>query len=343
MAKKYVVQNAQVLKVVSINGCHTATGGRKAADETARATDGEKAGKLRPEREAVTLTGRYSDKNYQTTIKRRRAQVQELIVNNFNPYYSAMLTLTFGSERQASVSEEAPLDDGDDLSCFYKLLGTGQLAEGAHIPETVQTAVKVYDPAVEKQKQLSYCNELFKKFIQRMKYRYDGFKYVAVAAKQDNERWHYHLICNLNYIPFQKLYNCWGHGAVYFRSFRQSGGAGFWTAIHYMQKNMTAEAENMKGEKGYLASKGLQRSKVFRSWIASEQEVVSQIEQSLSKSKPLYQYQTKHTYDGTSKDGIFVQDVTAAYKYYIYRQDNSDLFPKLPLAKKRIVYNFHLR
>lgn len=335
MAKKYVVQNAQVLEVVSINGCHTATGGRKAADETAKAAGGEKAGKLRPKREAVTLTGRYSDKNYQATIKRRRAQVQELIVNNFNPYYSAMLTLTFGSEMQASVSEKAPLDDGDDLSCLYKLLGSGQLAEGAHLPETAPAAVKVYDPAAEKQKQLSYCNALFKKFIQRMKYRYDGFRYVAVAAKQDNGRWHYHLICNLNYIPFQELYDCWGHGAVYFRSFRQSGGAGFWAAIHYMQKNMTAEAENMKGEKGYLASKGLQRSKVFRSWIASEQEVVSQIEQSLSKSKPLYQYQTKHVYDGTSKDGIFVQDVIAAYKYYIYRQDNSDLFPKLPLAKKR--------
>lgn len=75
MAKKYVVQNAQVLEVVSINGCHTAKGGRKVPDETARATNGEKAGKLRPGREAVTLTGRYNEKNYQTTIKRRRAQV----------------------------------------------------------------------------------------------------------------------------------------------------------------------------------------------------------------------------------------------------------------------------
>ena len=67
MAKKYVVQNAQVLEVVSINGCHTEKGGRKVPDETARATNGEKAGKLRPGREAVTLTGRYNEKNYQTT------------------------------------------------------------------------------------------------------------------------------------------------------------------------------------------------------------------------------------------------------------------------------------
>lgn len=335
MAKKYVVQNTQVLEVVSINGCYAAKGGRKTPNETARAMDSERAGKIRPGREAVTLTGRYNEKNYQATIKRRRAQVQELIVNNFNPYLSAMLTLTFGSERQTSVSEEAPLDDGDDLSSFYRLLGSGQLAEGAQLPETAPAAVKVYDPAAEKQKQLSYCNALFKKFIQRMKYRYDGFQYVAVAAKQDNGRWHYHLICNLNYIPFQELYDCWGHGAVYFRSFRQSGSAGFWAAIHYMQKNMTAEAENMKGEKGYLASKGLNRSKVFRSWIAVEQEAVSKLEKSLRETSPLYQYQTKHTYEGTSKDGIFVQDVNAVYKHYIYLQDNSALFPKLPLAKKR--------
>lgn len=332
MAKKYVVQNAQVLEVISIHGCHAAKGGRKAPEETARVMDGEKAGKFRPGQEAVTLTGRYNEKNYQATIKRRRAQVQELIVNNFTPYHAAMMTLTFGTERQASVPEEASLDDGDELSCFYQLLGAG---EGAQLPETVQAAVKVYDPATEKQKQLPYCNTLFKKFIQRMKYRYDGFKYVAVVAKQDNGRCHYHLICNLNYIPFQELYNCWGHGAVYFHSFRQSGGAGFWAAIHYMQKNMTAEAENMKVEKGYLASKGLQRSKVFRSWIVSEQEAVSQIEQSLRERKPLYQYQTKHTYEATGTDGIFVQDVNAVYKYHAYRQDNSAMFPKLPLAKKR--------
>lgn len=335
MAKKYVVQNAQVMEVVSIHGCHTAKGGRKAPEETARSIDGEKAQKLSPRREAVTLAGRYNEKNYQATIKRRRAQVQELIVNNFNPYHSAMLTLTFGSEKQSSVPEEAPLDDGDELSCFYQLLGAGQLAEGAQLPETAPATVKVYDPAAEKQKQLSYCNALFKKFIQRMKYRYDGFQYVAVAAKQDNGRWHYHLICNLNYIPFQELHSCWGHGAVYFRSFRQSGGAGFWAAIHYMQKNMTAEAENMKGEKGYLASRGLNRSKVFRSWIASEQEAVSQLEKSLRETTPLYQYQTKHTYEATGTDGIFVQDVNAVYKYYVYRQDNSNMFPKLPLAKKR--------
>lgn len=335
MAKKYIVQNAQVMEVVSIHGCHTAKGGRKAPEETARAIDGEKAQKLSPRREAVTLAGRYNEKNYQATIKRRRAQVQELIVNNFNPYHSAMLTLTFGSEEQSSVPEEAPLDDGDDLSCFYKLLGAGQLAEGVQLTETAPATVKVYDPAAEKQKQLPYCNALFKKFIQRMKYRYDGFHYVAVVAKQDNGRWHYHLICNLNYIPFQELHSCWGHGAVYFRSFRQSGGAGFWAAIHYMQKNMTAEAENMKGEKGYLASKGLNRSKVFRSWIVSEQEAVSQIEQSLRETTPLYQYQTKHTYEAMGTDGIFVQDVNAVYKYYVYRQDNSAMFPKLPLAKKR--------
>lgn len=137
MAKKYVVQNAQVLEVISIHGCHAAKGGRKAPEETARVMDGEKAGKFRPGQEAVTLTGRYNEKNYQTTIKRRRAQVQELIVNNFTPYHAAMMTLTFGTERQASVPEEASLDDGDELSCFYQLLGAG---EGAQLPETVQAA-----------------------------------------------------------------------------------------------------------------------------------------------------------------------------------------------------------
>ncbi len=37
----------------------------------------------------------------------------------------------------------------------------------------------------------------------------------------------YHLICSLTCIPFQQLRDCWGHGAVYFRSFRESGAEGF--------------------------------------------------------------------------------------------------------------------
>lgn len=290
MEKKYIVQNSQVLEAISIHGGHSAQGGHRLVDETEDRTG--------PCQEGARLTGRYNKKNYQATIKRRRTSVQELIVNNFNPYYSAMLTLTFCEKGQEVAP--TPADSADDLSYLYNLLGSGQLGTGCSFSKTgsADTDVKVYDPALEKLKQLQYCNTLFKKFIQRMKYRYEGFKYVAVTAKQDNGRWHYHLICNLSYIPFQQLYHCWGHGAVYFSNFRKSGAAGFWAAIHYMQKNMRSEAETLKGEKGYLASKGLSRSKVYRSWVDGEQDMVSQIETSLKGVQPMYRYQNIHTRGG---------------------------------------------
>ena len=110
---------------------------------------------------------------------------------------------------------------------------------------------------------------------------------------------------------------------------------GFWAAIRYLQKNMQAEADGLKGEKGYLASKGLNRSKVYRSWVEGEREAVRQIEASLKGAEPLYKYQTSHQYEDGASDELFIQDVTATYKYYAYKQDNSDQFPKLPTAKKR--------
>ena len=122
---------------------------------------------------------------------------------------------------------------------------------------------------------------------------------------------------------------------MYFRSFRESGAEGFWAAIRYLQKNMRAEADGLKGEKGYLASKGLNRSKVYRSWVEGEREAVRQIEASLKGVEPLYKYQTSHQYEDDASDELFIQDVTATYKYYAYKQDNSGQFPKLPTAKKR--------
>lgn len=340
MAKKYIVQNSKTLEVVSVNGCQSARGGRRKPREVADVVQQEGMDIMDQPPEPVRLVGAYNEKNYQATLKRRWSAIQELVANNFSPFHSAMLTLTFQAEQKEPTAKETvsakQADDWEKLVSIYDLLGTGKLSLDSTTPaETVPSDVKVYDPEQEKLKQLPYCNALFKKFIQRMKYRYDGFNYVAVPARQENGRWHYHLICNLTYIPFQQLRDCWGHGAVYFRSFRESGAEGFWAAIRYLQKNMRAEADGLKGEKGYLASKGLNRSKVYRSWVEGEREAVRQIEASLKGVEPLYKYQTSHQYEDDTSDELFIQDVTATYKYYAYKQDNSGQFPKLPTAKKR--------
>ena len=51
------------------------------------------------------------------------------------------------------------------------------------------------------------CDKEFKKFIQRLKYTYKlkDFKYLAVIEFQERGAVHYHIICNLPYVPQKEL------------------------------------------------------------------------------------------------------------------------------------------
>ena len=102
MAKKYIVQNSKTLEVVSVNGCQSARGGRRKSREVADVVQQEGMDIMDQPPEPVRLVGAYNEKNYQATLKRRRAAIQELVSNNFSPFCSAMLTLTFQAEQSLS-------------------------------------------------------------------------------------------------------------------------------------------------------------------------------------------------------------------------------------------------
>lgn len=329
MAEKYIVQNNSITKIVYVGGCQTAKGGRKEPIEPADTYYQNPNVEVEHEQpmNAIQICGRYHEKNYRARGKMRKKAVEELILNNFEPRNSCMLTLTFSDCEQ--TCEEYEIVQPEEMSVEQELYAMSSCLE-MQPTESTTDKVRVYEPAQAKYKDLAYCNKLFKQFIQRMKYRFPLFRYVGVMAQQDSEKWHYHLICNLNYIPFDELWVMWGNGAVYFKSFKQTGMEGLWKAIRYLQKNMR-QAE-LKGEKGYLCSKGLNRNRAFRSWIPNEEAKVDEIKRSLSGIQPSFSYETCHNYHGVDEDGIFETELTATTKYFKFFMSNSSQFPKLPNA-----------
>lgn len=119
---------------------------------------------------------------------------------------------------------------------------------------------------------LDIAHNEFKKFIQRMHYKYNGFAYVGTFAKQKRGAWHYHLICNLS-SDTDPLFikNIWKNGAVYISKIE--GGSDLREKVNYCIKNMNEMSDDyLKEEKGYLCSKGLQRNIVLCSWKYNDVE-----------------------------------------------------------------------
>lgn len=120
------------------------------------------------------------------------------------------------------------------------------------------------DGSVKDVTDVQECNKAFKKFIQRLRYRYKGFKYLAVIEFQDkNDRGavHYHMISDLPYIPHKDLTDIWRNGWVGINDIKHVDNIGAYL-VKYMLKDVNDK--RLKGNKAYLSSKGLDKSSVIR-------------------------------------------------------------------------------
>jgi hypothetical protein len=131
------------------------------------------------------------------------------------------------------------------------------------------------------------CNEYFKKFVMRVKYRYPGFKYVAVIEFQDkNDRGavHYHVICNLPYLKKSELQEIWGAGFVKINAIDKVDNVGA-----YVIKYMTADMDDQRlcGLQAYLHSRGLTEPIEITTW-RSDPELWRQAHASLQNETPSY-------------------------------------------------------
>lgn len=100
------------------------------------------------------------------------------------------------------------------------------------------------------------ANKDFKKFIQRLRYRYGSFKYAAVIEFQKRGAVHYHMISDLPYIKNQDLNKIWGHGFVKINNIEHVDNVGAYM-IKYMTKN--TNDLRLRGLKSYQTSKNLER------------------------------------------------------------------------------------
>lgn len=100
------------------------------------------------------------------------------------------------------------------------------------------------------------ANYEFMKFIQRLRYRYKGFKYIAVIEFQKRGAVHYHMISDLPYIENGELRKIWGQGFVKINDITHVDNVGAYM-IKYMTKDIADE--RLMGLKSYQTSRGLIR------------------------------------------------------------------------------------
>ncbi len=192
----------------------------------------------------------------------------------------------------------------------------------------VQFVTLTFDPSdFDGATDLNICHNAFKKFIQRLHYIFKDFVYIATFSKQKNGNWHYHMLCNLDInVKNKVIQDAWKYGMTH--STPLTSYSEFDSRISYCIDNMYNVAwTDLKGEKGYLSSKGLMKPVVFRSWKDDEYEnayaYLSKILE--STDKPL---------DVSSHDIVDeVTDKTVKISYKVSHKTFPELFDKVKVAK----------
>lgn len=151
----------------------------------------------------------------------------------------------------------------------------------------------------------------FKKFIQRINSHYDNFKYIVTFNRQSNGNWHYHMMCNFpQNITNNVVKEIWGKGITYVTYIESQEK--YKRCIQYLIDNMNESAGELKGKKGYLTTKGIERDIIYKSWNESEfkdfQEAFEKIEKSQNR-----QYCEKRNHLGIKRKAgessdIYIED-----------------------------------
>lgn len=168
------------------------------------------------------------------------------------------------------------------------------------------------DGAVTDVTDVQECYKAFRRFRERLRRRYPDMRALVVPEFQDaNGRGavHYHMICNLTYIPHDELTELWGYGFVWVNSIEHVDNVGAYLT-KYMSKSMIDA--RMRGLKAYYRFGKLKEPDVV--W-GDDPAMVKEI---VGDSKPIFrslygseyhgrilysQYNTKRsheTWDGVS-------------------------------------------
>ncbi|MBO5449912.1 MAG: hypothetical protein J5994_11410 [Ruminococcus sp.] len=151
-------------------------------------------------------------------------------------------------------------------------------------------------------KDIRFTHKEFKKFIKRVNGHYDGFKYVATFARQRNDNWHYHMICNLcTDKDIQALSDLWHYGTLFGKLIEDKKH--YNNSINYLVKNMNSSAKELRGERGYLFSRNVERNEVITSWRIEDGEKYDETIEKIKQGYVIKQYETIHNV-GIKKENI---------------------------------------
>jgi len=84
---------------------------------------------------------------------------------------------------------------------------------------------------------LSKANRLFNTYIRRMNKHFSKFQYIAIVEFQKRGVVHYHLLCNLQYVPAKKLEEIWQHGFINIKRIDRVDNIGAYVC-KYLHKDM---------------------------------------------------------------------------------------------------------
>lgn len=108
---------------------------------------------------------------------------------------------------------------------------------------------------------LDEANGEFKRFIQRMRYRFGEFRYMAVIEFQKRGAVHYHVMTDWPFVRQSELGQIWGQGYVKVNRIDRVDNVGAYM-VKYMTKDLSDD--RLKGRKAYLLSKGLNHPRLYR-------------------------------------------------------------------------------
>lgn len=189
--------------------------------------------------------------------------------------------------------------------------------------------VLTFDPKNAPKEQIEdirHTHSEFKKFIKRVSDHLDGFKYIATFARQGNDNWHYHLVCNVSSIKEKKIISdLWfcGFITVDFITTKEH----LFNCVGYLIKNMLRNANELRGQRGYLASRNLQRSKVLKSWNASDHAELDKAFDKIKQGKIKLCYENSHEigiYSTLKDDFILNGELTLVAMKLGYKKINTD-------------------
>ena len=107
----------------------------------------------------------------------------------------------------------------------------------------------------------AFANECFRKYVMRLKYNYKSdLKYLVVPEFQKRGAIHFHVICNLQYVPVAQLAELWGFGFCRINRIDNVTNVGLYVS-KYIQKQF--DDDRLHTKKCYWGSRNLKRSVVI--------------------------------------------------------------------------------